>query len=335
MEPIVLWNSKWGNDLYVPLYLFFGGFTGGLFIVAAVADLVGIKVERWQTVARVAAYAAVPSIIIAGLMITIHLGKPERGLAFPLFFTNYSSWMTLGGWIVAAAGSLVVLYAALWYFRAAILLRRIVAVVGIPVLAGLAVYTGLLLSGAMYVPLWSQKYLPLLFLNSGITTGVAGVGLVFLLAWPYIRAGESDDFVPVLRWLGIATIVVIVLELTELYQFMTFLNSPEGAAPQGRFVAPNGGPMAYIYVTGIGASETQKTLAPWFWFGIVGVGLTVPLLLALSEFVLPKWIRAIATTKFAMILVGGFVLRLVIVWGGELRAPLPFPPSNIPPMMGG
>ena len=34
MESIILMNSKWGNDMFVPMYLFFGGLSGGLFVVA-------------------------------------------------------------------------------------------------------------------------------------------------------------------------------------------------------------------------------------------------------------------------------------------------------------
>jgi hypothetical protein len=45
MEPIILMNSKWGNDLFVPMYLFFGGLSGGLFVVAVAADLLGINIS--------------------------------------------------------------------------------------------------------------------------------------------------------------------------------------------------------------------------------------------------------------------------------------------------
>lgn len=46
--------------------------------------------------------------------------------------------------------------------------------------------------------------------------------------------------------------------------------------------------------------------------------------------------------KFVLILVGGLVLRYVIVWGGDMKAPLAFPPSvwpvpgvpTLPPLAG-
>jgi hypothetical protein len=50
----------------------------------------------------------VPAIVLGGLALTFHLGKPERGIAFPLFFTNYQSWMTIGGWILGAFAPLAI-----------------------------------------------------------------------------------------------------------------------------------------------------------------------------------------------------------------------------------
>jgi protein NrfD len=311
------------------MYLFFGGLTTGIFIVAVVADLIGIKARRFDTLSKVGTYCAIVSLGLAGFFITAHLGKPERGMVFPLFFTNFNSWMTLGGWIVAAAGATIMLYAVLRYFDIRAWVRRLVGVLGIPVVAMLAVYTGLVLSQAGFVPLWSKKFLPLLFLNSGVTTGLAAVGFVFLLAWPFL-AGQDDDPHRVVRWVSLAAVVFIVLELFELYKFLTFLEQSNQRTPTGQFIAPKGGARAYHNVV-------RGDLAPWFWGGIIAVGLLLPLLLTIVEFLVRPWARGVATTKFALMLIGGVLLRFVIVWGGNLKAPLDFPPSKwpIPPLVGG
>jgi formate-dependent nitrite reductase membrane component NrfD/mono/diheme cytochrome c family protein len=330
MEPIVLWQHKWSESPYVALYLFFGGLTAGVFIVAALAELAGRKRQRWQRLARLCALTAVPLLALAGLFLTVHLGKPERGLAFPLFFTNYESWMTRGGWIVGTSAVIVVLYAVLWYFEVFPGLRRVLGLVGIPVLAGLSLYTGLLLSGAGYVPLWHRRFLPLLFFNSGLTTGVAAAGLATLLGWR-LAGGAGEDPRPVVRGLSLALALLIGVELYELYAFMSHLArgapvkelSPFAAAPTGAFVAPMGGRLAYELVT-------RGALAPWFWGGVVGVGLILPLLLTLAEFLLRRWSGLVAGVKFALVVAGGYVLRAVIVAGGDLKAPLPFPPSLWP-----
>ena len=326
MEPIILWQTKWSYSLHVPLYLFFGGLTAGIFLVAVVADLLERKWPGADVLSKVSSYSAVITLALAGFFLTAHLGKPERGLAFPLFFTNYGSWMTRGGWIVGVGTLLVLLYAALRYRGGLVWLRRLVGLVGLPVLVMLAIYTGLLLSRGTFVPLWSSKYLPVLFLNSGVTTGLAASGLICLVAL-WLRGLQPHN---VVRWVSMAVALFILLELFEIYNFMTYLAGSGQHAPTGEFVAPKGGAHVYQYVT-------RGALAPWFWWGVIGLGLTVPLFLTLVEFLLDwltrplGWHRVLFTApKFALVLLGGVLLRCVIVWGGDLSAPLDFPPSVWP-----
>lgn len=321
MEEIVLWQQKWSATPHVPLYLFLGGLAAGTFLVAAVADLVSIKRPRYEALARISAYLTLPLALFAGLFLTLHLGKPERGMLFPLFFSNYNSWMTRGGWIIGTAIPLTILYTGVWYFDLEKQVRYILDVLGIPLVALLALYTGWLLSGAGFVPLWSRKHLPFLFLSSGITTGLAASGLAYLTAWR-LRPTEEDPW-RTIRWLSLALVVMICLELFELYRFFAFLKADIGVVTEYGFLSPKGGRLAYEYVT-------SGKLAPWFWGGVIGIGLTFPLLLTTLEFVARRWAGTIASVKFLCILIGGLLLRFVIVWGGDLKQPLPFPPQLWP-----
>lgn len=319
MESIILMNSKWGNDIFVPMYLFFGGLSGGLFVIAVAADLLGIKFKQFEKFARMTSYLVLPVLALAGAFIAFHLGKPERGILFPFFFKNYDSWLVIGGWSVGLAVPLVATYAALWYYKIDATIRRVLGVIVSPILGFVSFYTGLLLSGAMFVPLWSQEYLPYLFLNSGVLTGLAGSGLMYVL-YQNFGSSKSEESSGVLRLIGYAIIFFVLVELFELQRFMDHLSSnPVKIDNSGYFVAPNGSVMAYEYVT-------QGVLAPWFWWGIIGLGLTIPLILTFIEMIFNKVIQPyvdwISGVKFASILSGGIILRFVIVWGGELKAPL-------------
>ena len=319
MESIILMNSKWGNDIFVPMYLFFGGLSGGLFVIAVAADLLGIKFKQFEKFARMTSYLVLPVLALAGAFIAFHLGKPERGILFPFFFKNYDSWLVIGGWSVGLAVPLVATYAALWYYKINATIRRVLGVIVSPILGFVSFYTGLLLSGAMFVPLWSQEYLPYLFLNSGVLTGLAGSGLMYVL-YQNFGSSKSEESTGVLRLIGYAIIFFVLVELFELQRFMDHLSSnPVKIDNSGYFVAPNGSVMAYEYVT-------QGVLAPWFWWGIIGLGLTIPLILTFIEMIFNKVIQPyvdwISGVKFASILSGGIILRFVIVWGGELKAPL-------------
>ncbi|MDE0787733.1 MAG: polysulfide reductase NrfD [SAR324 cluster bacterium] len=319
MESIILMNSKWGNDIFVPMYLFFGGLSGGLFVIAVAADLLGIKFKQFEKFARMTSYLVLPVLALAGAFIAFHLGKPERGILFPFFFKNYDSWLVIGGWSVGLAVPLVATYAALWYYKINATIRRVLGVIVSPILGFVSFYTGLLLSGAKFVPLWSQEYLPYLFLNSGVLTGLAGSGLMYVL-YQNFGSSKSEESSGVLRIIGYAIIFFVLVELFELQRFMDHLSSnPVKIDNSGYFVAPNGSVMAYEYVT-------QGVLAPWFWWGIIGLGLTIPLILTFIEMIFNKVIQPyvdwISGVKFASILSGGIILRFVIVWGGELKAPL-------------
>jgi len=332
MESIILMNSKWGNDIFVPMYLFFGGLSGGLFVIAVAADLLGYNFKQFQKFSKMTSYLVLPVLALAGAFIAFHLGKPERGILFPLYFKNFDSWLVIGGWSVGLAVPLVVAYAALWYYKVDATIRRVLGAIAFPILGFVSYYTGLLLSGAKFVPLWSQEYLPYLFLNSGVLTGLAGSGLMFVLYQNY-GSSKSEESSGVLRIIGYAIIFFVLIELFELQKFMDHLSSnPVKIDNSGFFVAPNGSAMAYEYVT-------QGVLAPWFWWGIIVFGLTIPLILTFIEMIFNKLIQPyvdwISGVKFVSILSGGIILRFVIVWGGELKAPLTVVPQLYQIPLGG
>ena len=125
--------------------------------------------------------------------------------------------------------------------------------------------------------------------------------------------------------LGYAIMVLIFIELVEIQMFMDYLASnPVKNDNSGLFIAPNGSEFVYEYVT-------QGALSPWFWWGIIGLGLTLPLVIGLIEMIFATVIKTytnwVSGFKFASILVGGAILRFVIVWGGEVKAPLTMPPA--------
>ena len=355
MESIILMNSKWGNDIFVPMYLFFGGLSGGLFVIAVAADLLGYNFKQFQKFSKMTSYLVLPVLALAGAFIAFHLGKPERGILFPLYFKNFDSWLVIGGWSVGLAVPLVVAYAALWYYKVDATIRRVLGAIAFPILGFVSYYTGLLLSGAKFVPLWSQEYLPYLFLNSGVLTGLAGSGLMFVLYQNYgsskysdqsyagpvglatgnvsAHSSKTEDSSGVLRIISYAIIFFVLIELIELQKFMDHLSSnPVKIDNSGFFVAPNGSAMAYEYVT-------QGVLAPWFWWGIIVFGLTIPLILTFIEMIFNKLIQPyvdwISGVKFVSILSGGIILRFVIVWGGELKAPLTVVPQLYQIPLGG
>ena len=337
MDPIVLWQHKWGLTFHIPWYLFLGGLAGGTMTVAALADLLAQALpgprERLRSFSKAAAYVTVPAILIGGLSLTFHLGKPERGLAFPLFFTNYQSWMTIGGWILGAFAPFSIAYAATWYLNLGGALRTTLAALGAPLGLLMSLYTGFLLSAAWvvpgdrwYVPLWDNRYLPVLFVLSGISTAIAASGL-WLLVSGRLRASPGGDRARDEQWAvadaaSITDAAAIIAEGAWVYIFLASLG-----------VGTAGQQMAFKLVT-------HGDLAAWFWWGFVATGLALPLLVSaihtLGERLFHAQVRWVLYVKFVLVLVGGLMLRYIVVWGGDLKAPLNFPPSMWPvPGIGG
>ncbi|HEY8322090.1 MAG TPA: NrfD/PsrC family molybdoenzyme membrane anchor subunit [Candidatus Baltobacteraceae bacterium] len=156
----VLKAPHWGWN--VVTYLFLGGITGGLGIVAALADPRTRSGRKLRTTARVA------SLVVATanpLILISHLGRPERFLHMLRTFKPGSP-MSLGVWGLVAYTGAAAASTAIDDDR----LTALQAILG----AYLAGYTGVLLS-ATAVPLWGagKTHIPAACVCSGVASACA------------------------------------------------------------------------------------------------------------------------------------------------------------------
>ncbi|MFQ5914928.1 MAG: NrfD/PsrC family molybdoenzyme membrane anchor subunit [Nitrospinota bacterium] len=321
MESIVLLTHKWSVGPQIPLYLLLGGMAGGLLLTSAVLDVFDAPSRRRAIIARLACYMAFPCIAVGGLVLASHLGKPERGIFFPLYFKNPRSWLVIGSWIIGVYSPICLGLTAMWFFEVRRAWRLILDALAIPVSIGLAMYTGALLSGAIFaptsVPLWDPQHLPTMFLFSGITSGIAATGLGAIMArivgWPRPIKRVAPDMFPYLVWfLCIPLVFFLVIESMELLSFIQDLQ--EGTPGQK---------VVHAYLT-------SKSMAPWLWGGVFGVGIGVPMMGALACLATGRRAVLITFPTFSLVLVGALIFRFVIVWGGEVKKPLVFPPQKWP-----
>jgi len=156
----VLKAPHWGWN--VVTYLFLGGITGGLGIVAALADPKTPSGRRLRKTARIASLVvatANPPILIS------HLGRPERFLHMLRTFKPGSP-MSLGVWGLVAYSTAAAASIMIEDDR----LTALQAILG----AYLAGYTGVLLS-ATAVPLWAagKAHIPAACVCSGVASACA------------------------------------------------------------------------------------------------------------------------------------------------------------------
>src|SRR5262245_45599988 len=264
-----------GWELMIVWYFFLGGIAGGAYFTAAIADNFGSESDG--RVARIGYLLALPLTALCGILLTADLGMPSR---FLNMLRTFKFWdpMSIGAWAVGIFGLFALASSALSLSDAPrfVALRRKVSLVGLFFGFFLASYTGVLLS-ATAEPFWSEaRLMGALFLAAGASTGMAAISVVMFLTGGRGGTGWSK----VKR----ADRYSMIVELLVLALFLALLGSAARPIIAGHF-------------------------APLFWGGLVGVGLLVPLALDLAG----HRRRAVGAAAAALVLVGGFVLRYVIV----------------------
>lgn len=279
-------SPQWG--MYIVWYFFVGGIAAGAYFTAALVDLFGGTDDR--PAVRAGYFVALPLVLVCPILLTLDLGVPARTFNMFLSFDvrspmSVGSWALLGFGIFAVASVLLVVFEDRlgWAPR----VRRGIGLVGSLFGFFIASYTGVLLA-ATNRPIWAgSTLLGAVFLMSAASTGVAAIALP-LLARRALRAR---------LWarLGALEQVVLVLEVVALAAFLGLLGGAAGPIVRGEF--------AWL-----------------FWVLLVVLGLAIPFGLHLGMTFAPGRVRpsagAIAVSA-VLLLVGGFVLRYVVLMAGQ------------------
>lgn len=288
-------------------------------------------ITQWGVILAILAVAAGMFFLLF-----FHLGAPVRAMLFPILFVNFGSWLVIGTWIIVLFTTIAVLQAfwLLWKAKPtgmSAFPRRVtvwfegksgvpvdtwlsrfasvtypgrkgelaLSAVGSTLALGMVGYTGLKLGYvSSTVPLWDGTLLPLLFLASALSIGLAAtLGATVLFEGIHGTKVAAFSFADDLIIIG--EVVVLVLLLTRLSA---------------------GGP---------GSNAAFELLTAdyglIFWGGVVTIGLAVPLVLsvliiAVERLVdihgreqLGRLVRGAYTMKFGFVVLGGVALRYLII----------------------
>ena len=284
----------------VILYFFVGGLAGGSFFIAALIDFFGRPEDR--PIARIGYYVAFPAVVLGGILLTLDLQVPWRfwhmllqSNTFRPMLKTYSP-ISLGSWALllfglfafaaflgalAEAGRLRARWPAA--LRPPAILGTVVTALGALFGFFISGYTGVLLS-VTNRPIWSDT--PLLGLNFLVSAASTSAALIILLAprrwWtrPGIHALKRFDT------------MALVIELLALIGLVVSLGS-----------------MARAWLNAWGAL---------LLVGVVLVGIVIPLILHLRSRAAGTPRRDFATPlAAALVLIGGFVFRVVIVLSSQ------------------
>jgi len=318
---------NWG--LPVILYLFLGGMGAGSGAVSAYVFLrngdgnfpaSNFRLARWG------ALAAPPLVIIGTGMIVFELGTFQvalQTLDFSLFFRFINlfkvinlSPMSIGSWVLALFILVSIVYAYTFIGKNAQSgdqlhsLRKLLAWAMVPLGIGVALYTGILLGAMPGRPFWNSPLLALLFMVSALSTGVAGILLLRAL-FGHKHMVNAENFERNSYMLASSDLVLIALEAGVLVLFLIFAHLTVGNVHAAVSVILGG------------------ELTTYFWLGFVILGLLIPAAIEL-KYILPALLRReqfsiprnMEIIVCALVLIGGFMLRYIVVTAGQVTGPV-------------
>lgn len=305
----------------VVTYLFLGGTGAGACFVLAVLGLlvpredmgaVGSRPARFARFLPCRPYASffivgytasLVALALGSVCLMADLGRADR-IAL-LFVSPEFTLVNAGTWSIACCMALVCAMLALWgsVFRCSVFAVRVVQAALAGVSFFVMLYTGLLLSSIAAVPLWHSAWVPVLFVLSALSCGIACVVAATQ------AAGAARPFRGVMRSLLRFDVAAIVFELAALIAFVAFAWADTQAPVATHTLAAQAASLDILL----------KGEAAWvFWGVFITAGLFAPLCVeAFAVTKAPDLMRPAPSFCAAVcVLTGGFALRACIVWAG-------------------
>ncbi|MDA8406847.1 MAG: polysulfide reductase NrfD [Deltaproteobacteria bacterium] len=286
-------ESAWG--WLIITYLFLAGAGSGAFIAAVACDLLA---PDWsKALARAGSLVSGPLVVIGTLCLVLDL---EAGFWQPwrqiYMVNNLRSMISWGFIILSIFIPIALVYAAAlneitFVGKLAQKHITIIEIIGSIFAVATATYTGVLIAVVNGVPFWNTPLMPVLFLASAVSTGLAAAMIVAAIIDVNTIKTLSNFALGHVIFLSVEALVLM------LFVFMSLTRSTEAAASAG------------MLISGI--------LSPYFWGLVVILGLVVPFILSIFEFLeYGKMPKSLVVGADILVLVGGMSIRALIIFSG-------------------
>lgn len=304
-------------DWPIAVYLFFVGISAGLVTLSILLRRYHPQSGSAKSSVLGTTLVIAPVAVILGLLILIfHLARPWTFWKL-MFHYNFTSVMSVGVllfqvymvvlilWLAQIFSNQVSALQQRWLpnlrrlfdwgldllFRIRYPLETLMLVLAVM----LGAYTGFLLSALKSYPMLNNPILPALFLFSGISSGASVA--ILLAVYGFKQCPESEE----IHFVHKMEAPVIWLEIFLLIAFFVGLWLGDEGKTRALAVALGGGFWTW-----------------WFWTGVVGVGLVLPLIVNMP------WIRSKCIERHSLwlacgaSLVGVLLLRFFILYVGQM-----------------
>jgi formate-dependent nitrite reductase membrane component NrfD len=336
-------------------YLFLGGLSAGLYFVSSLVELFHRADQPAEReIARYGALLAPWPVMLGSALLVFDLGNWYRFYKLFLHF-RWESPMSIGSWLLMVFIGVSLLSAYGWvsaeqreaffaklpqrlgllrfFSRDVSGWRRPLAIAGLPISVGVAIYTGVLLGAVQSRPFWNTNLVAQLFLFSALSSGCA---LLLILLAVTQRRSEMFEF----RLLYMLDIGFLTLEFFIVVPYLLH-GELSVLAVRESLKLILGGPFTVL-----------------FWVFFLGLGLVLPWVIEVRE-VLPllaaraqiasgfsqieangggadpassgesavaapaarlHFSRTWAIATAALILMGGVLVRYIFVFAGQMSA---------------
>jgi formate-dependent nitrite reductase membrane component NrfD len=295
-------------DVLPICYLFLGGSGAGALLLCSLIDLFSLRQVFGGAAGRSAmarrqgerflgaGFIVGEVLLLLGIVcLLLDLGRQDRVLS--LFFNPSLSVLTVGAYavgILAVLGFLLALPRLLYLPSIGTAFVRIIEAITPCVAFAAMLYTGLLLFSMKAVHFWDNPLLPVAFVLSSLSSGIAVVAVVGFFS------EKGEWHAAVLKRLVLADLSLIPLEALCASVLIWLASLAESAAAQESLHTLLFGQEALVW-----------------WLGFAVCGMLIPLVL---ELLFVKGDRRFAQTRLAiaaiLILVGAFSLRYGFVEAG-------------------
>lgn len=317
-------NNMWGSmaqyehinwGWHIAIYLFLAGLAAGAVMIALI-----VKWNRhesntgsiWDAMVKAGAITAPIAITIGLGLLILELSKPfsfywilikynlmsvmSWGVIALLVFTPFSylfAVMIFEDDIDRSSGILGYLKPVTAVIRRFAFYSKGVEIFIFILALVIGLYTGFLLGAAAKVALWNTPALPLLFLLSGFSSGIA---MTILVGMVFFKGSLNPDSVKYLLVIDLRVIIFEIPMLIILFLGLWF----EGGSTREMVVA-----------------VLSKEYACLFWVGVVCTGLLVPVLIAATALKNHAYRPVYIVLNSVSLLMGVLCLRFFFVYAGQ------------------
>ena len=318
-------NNMWGsvaqyNEIYWPwpiaVYLFLAGLSAGAMMVALLVKWNYHKKQDdsiWDAMVKAGAIVAPITICVGLALLVLDLGKP-LSFYWILITYNFGSVMSIGVALLLLYTPFAFLFAIIIFeeeiekygflallrpisrlIRSFAPLSKAIETLLFILAIGVGVYTGFLLSAITKLPLWNTPILPILFLTSGFSSGIAANILVGLCCFKHLIHEEN------VKYLLVLDLRAVLFEIPLIAVLFLGLYFEGGASALAAKQALTTGQYALI-----------------FWLGVVGLGLLTPIAIALTALKNHAYRVGYIVANSLVVICGVVMLRYYIVYAGQI-----------------